>query len=200
MQTCSKEFILKHSKPKISSTPTKSLTSSMKPMDSFEVFTMKSKIIPYNALASASRLSEAVRTVTGLRTFSFITTRFWLQSDPSNNDLATPVSLAASSIESEHSCMAWEPSLLPGGASNRTLPKCRTAAMTLKMSWMSSAAMPMVCIALMRRSNISTSSLSFKTRQVDFVRYAKLPKSLKPSKSTSRSALILSFESTCGYL
>jgi len=169
MHNCSKEFILKHSNPKMSSTPTNNLTSSRYPMERFVCDTTKLKMMPYRALASASRLSEACRTFTGLRIFSVRVTRVVLQSAPSKSFRVTPRSFATRSMDEAHSCITIEPSLLFGGASNFEFPRLSTAAATLRMLPMSSLAMPMVCMAMMRRSKNSTSFTSFKVLQLERV-------------------------------
>jgi len=115
-------------------------------------------------------LSEAVRTLLGLRIRSARVTRVVLQRAPSRSLRETPVSLAAVSMAAAHSDMTMEPSLLFGGASNFVLPRWSTAAMHFSTCWTSSGSMPIVCIAAMRRSNISTSSTSFRVRHVERVR------------------------------
>mmetsp|Transcript_61644 Transcript_61644/g.133481 ORF Transcript_61644/g.133481 Transcript_61644/m.133481 type:complete len:243 (-) Transcript_61644:1089-1817(-) len=147
MHNCSKEFILKHSKPKISSTPTKSLTSFLYPMAMFEPFTMKLKTMPYKAFASASRLSDACRTLTGLRIFSVLVTLVVWQRAPSKAFRSTPTSLQTIEKLASHSFITLEPSLFPGGASNFVLPRFNTHATTLKMSCTSAVSMPIVCMA-----------------------------------------------------
>mmetsp|Transcript_75041 Transcript_75041/g.214975 ORF Transcript_75041/g.214975 Transcript_75041/m.214975 type:complete len:267 (-) Transcript_75041:296-1096(-) len=133
MKSCSSEFRVKNSKPKMSSTPTNGRASPFalplaELIVSLTLATTKANTAPYKCRARASLLSAAFTTVTGmLITLSPGACMVFLQRAVASSLASTSRSSQQRATASPWAAASSAPSELAGGAVNCRFPKCSTA-------------------------------------------------------------------------
>ena len=182
MHSCSNEFVLRISKPKMSSMPTWrnfAVAASPRPRAVIEAFTRPTSHEnrrEYTAFASASVASRACRTESGtsaVEPWPDVNMRFVSANSTlrtlSPRRCATSAAAAAPAPGATAATSSSPPAPAP---TNATLPSSSTADSTRSTSPCSGSAMPMVAMAARVPSNSNASSMPATRVHPDRARYA----------------------------